>query len=296
MTAPSPGMNRDEAGKMSYDARPSRKQPDCTLVERLSGILVWAVAIILAQFIPFLIFGQLNEQDIWVPRVYLVLALIAVILLSGWLGEVMGVADYFRVYGQFRDFRETSRLLVTAALVSCVTCFFFALVFCCGCPPRTRARQASCLSNIKQISLALVMYTQDYDDCLPPASRWNAAFVSEAVKPHNPHAAADSRDNARHMLHCPSVHTNLPCYALNRRISGQAYSSTANRAKTVMIFDARPGLNRNGGQELLPIPARHEGGNNIGFADGHVQWTPPSKKLIWKPGETQPRNNNGNSK
>ncbi len=57
---------------------------------------------------------------------------------------------------------------------------------------REKGRQASCMSNMRQIGLAVLMYTQDYDESFPPASdasnlmRWfgvrenlNSPFESE---------------------------------------------------------------------------------------------------------------------
>src|SRR5688572_32710390 len=40
---------------------------------------------------------------------------------------------------------------------------------------REAARASSCKSNLKQLSLAMLMYAQDYDDRLPPAQEWLTA-------------------------------------------------------------------------------------------------------------------------
>ena len=47
---------------------------------------------------------------------------------------------------------------------------------------REKARQASCLSNLKQIGNALTMYVQDYDEVWPPASleRWRDIVAEQA--------------------------------------------------------------------------------------------------------------------
>jgi type II secretory pathway pseudopilin PulG len=42
-----------------------------------------------------------------------------------------------------------------------------AILFPVFARAREKARQSSCLSNCKQISLAVLMYTQDYDEALP---------------------------------------------------------------------------------------------------------------------------------
>lgn len=38
--------------------------------------------------------------------------------------------------------------------------------------PREKARSSACQSNLKQVSLEMLMYVADYDDAAPPADRW----------------------------------------------------------------------------------------------------------------------------
>ena len=59
---------------------------------------------------------------------------------------------------------------------------------------REKARQASCLSNVKQISLGFLMYTQDYDESMPcalidnygsPGHVWgNSRYWWETTEPY----------------------------------------------------------------------------------------------------------------
>jgi len=55
-------------------------------------------------------------------------------------------------------------LLVVIAIIS----IFAAILFPVFARARENARRASCMSNMKQIALACVMYTQDYDGALFP--------------------------------------------------------------------------------------------------------------------------------
>jgi prepilin-type processing-associated H-X9-DG protein len=48
---------------------------------------------------------------------------------------------------------------------------------------REKARQATCISNLKQLDLALLMYAQDYDEKLPPAVQSITRQVAE-ICPH----------------------------------------------------------------------------------------------------------------
>lgn len=55
-------------------------------------------------------------------------------------------------------------LLVVIAIIAILA----AILFPVFARAREKARQASCQSNIKQIVLGAIMYTQDYDDSVPP--------------------------------------------------------------------------------------------------------------------------------
>jgi prepilin-type N-terminal cleavage/methylation domain-containing protein/prepilin-type processing-associated H-X9-DG protein len=55
-------------------------------------------------------------------------------------------------------------LLVVIAIIAILA----AILFPVFARAREKARQSSCLSNVKQIALAVLMYTQDYDETFPP--------------------------------------------------------------------------------------------------------------------------------
>src|SRR5690242_4800310 len=69
-------------------------------------------------------------------------------------------------------------LLVVIAIIAILA----AILFPVFAQARSKARQASCLSNMKQIGTGLMMYTQDYDEVLP------------GVDPSNGHAAGYDRN------------------------------------------------------------------------------------------------------
>jgi prepilin-type N-terminal cleavage/methylation domain-containing protein/prepilin-type processing-associated H-X9-DG protein len=54
-------------------------------------------------------------------------------------------------------------LLVVIAIIAILA----AILFPVFAKAREKARQAACLSNMKQIGLAMIMYTEDYDECFP---------------------------------------------------------------------------------------------------------------------------------
>lgn len=58
-------------------------------------------------------------------------------------------------------------LLVVIAIISILA----AILFPVFARAREKARQTSCLSNLKQIGMGILMYTDDHDEVLPPVER-----------------------------------------------------------------------------------------------------------------------------
>src|SRR5881392_4236509 len=63
-------------------------------------------------------------------------------------------------------------LLVVIAIIAILA----AILFPVFAQAREKARQASCLSNMKQIGLSMTLYVQDYDETFPH-SPWNGQPV-----------------------------------------------------------------------------------------------------------------------
>jgi prepilin-type N-terminal cleavage/methylation domain-containing protein len=72
-------------------------------------------------------------------------------------------------------------LLVVIAIIAILA----AILFPVFARAREAARKATCLSNLKQISLAAIMYAQDYDEVLPAASATGFA-TSHPIEPVSP--------------------------------------------------------------------------------------------------------------
>src|SRR5256884_2003623 len=69
---------------------------------------------------------------------------------------------------RFRGF-TLIELLVVIAIIAILA----AILFPVFAQAREKARAISCLSNTKQIGLAVMMYVQDYDETYPLAAFWN---------------------------------------------------------------------------------------------------------------------------
>lgn len=122
-------------------------------------------------------------------------------------------------------------LLVVIAIIAILA----AILFPVFAQARKKARQTACLSNTKQISLAVIQYSQDYDEMMPANGTPNTA----TPPPNNPRNSAFERTmpyikNAD-VLHCPDDDTddNSPSgrYAIYKDQNGLAASG-----KGIFIF------------------------------------------------------------
>jgi prepilin-type N-terminal cleavage/methylation domain-containing protein len=63
--------------------------------------------------------------------------------------------------------RPNAFTLIELLVVIAIIAILAAILFPVFAQAREKARQASCLSNIKQLTLGMVMYAQDYDETFP---------------------------------------------------------------------------------------------------------------------------------
>jgi len=131
-------------------------------------------------------------------------------------------------------------MLLTALAV------FAAILF----PVFSRAKEPSqargCLSNVKQLGLALMMYADDHQEILPQASSWEEAVA--------PYIAAPQ------IFTCPTTGKG---HAFNEALSGADLKDLDNPQATPMLWE--PALDAEG------LVGPHGGQFNVGYADGHAQ-------------------------
>lgn len=198
-------------------------------------------------------------------------------------------------------------LLVVIAIIAILA----AILFPVFARAREKARQSSCLSNCKQLGLAAMMYSQDYDEKVMPT---RCADSSSAVIMYwCPRASVDGLvfpyvKNDQIFI-CPSRGT----YAWGSSGRGTAYGS--NRlicvdtwygatplsqadidypAETVLIAESdwtgskddyhttnAYVIRYNQWHPSRFVPARHNGGANYVFADGHAKWNTVQENDIY---------------
>jgi len=101
-------------------------------------------------------------------------------------------------------------------------------------------QRRDCASNARQLAVAMLLYTQDYDERLPPMV--DTAKVQAVLLPY-------VKD--RIVFNC--VVGGKP-FHWNRAISAMPLSQIKNPAQTVLLYDDAP----------------HDGTRVVGFVDGHV--------------------------
>jgi len=159
-----------------------------------------------------------------------------------------------------------------------------AILFPVFAKAREKARQTSCLSNLKQLGVGLQMYAQDFDERFP----WHCRYTGGPDSDRNgwqgqvmPYVKNDQ------LFVCPSSGRTGLCggygYNLSRDASSvqvgcdyMALGKCPYPAETIIIGDS------NGTKWIghwtwptvgnLDKPGRHNDGGNFCMVDGHAKW------------------------
>ncbi len=184
-------------------------------------------------------------------------------------------------------------LLVVIAIIAILA----AILFPVFARAREKARQSSCLSNVKQIVTATMMYVQDYDETLP--MRYFNSGVSGAVQYPGGRTSSASiwplpiYPYVRNIqvFHCPSYayrwsgnYSGHCAYGISDHIDGVLLADIKVPAATILTADSfseadsmsyrikRNILFTSSGRVRSGIQDRHNDGANFGLCDGHAKW------------------------
>ncbi len=195
-------------------------------------------------------------------------------------------------------------LLVVIAIIAILA----AILFPAFAKAREKARQISCLSNMKQLTLAVLQYNEDYDDSMPNSidgpngpnqlGGWTfySQFGANAVfDPTRGGLYAYVKNKAVYL--CPddsTGSTNGQSFAINACVESSSQNpATGLRAgRSLAAFDNPAEIMQFGEEDASTkspyitgstndgyldmgdsISTRHTDGSNVAFVDGHAKYS-----------------------
>ena len=198
-------------------------------------------------------------------------------------------------------------LLVVIAIIAILA----AILFPVFAKAREKARQTSCLSNVRQLTTAIMMYVQDYDEVFPAAYD----YASTPTTARFWYAQAEAYMKNGQIFDCPSAQVEAnpklaPEYGVNSAVcllpstaphtARRALADVKQVAITILVGDARtyyfdyshlvtpyvwcyvPATSsgrdeasydfRGNAVSIADWKDRHNLGLNLGYCDGHAKW------------------------
>ncbi|MEN6644585.1 MAG: DUF1559 domain-containing protein [Armatimonadia bacterium] len=205
-------------------------------------------------------------------------------------------------------------LLVVIAIIAILA----AILFPVFAKAREKARQSSCLSNLKQLALGMMQYAQDYDESF--SSRSGPSFLDPSLGSFAYHTTLNTHFHGwatrlmpyvknTQIFKCPSnqfdncgINYGVPDNALNSSGVMVNYFGNGNviklgqlarPAESLMITESAAGGGDcyvlSGQYYCCAIP--HNEGANMAFMDGHAKWARFPSGAI--PGWTAPNTGYG---
>ncbi len=195
-------------------------------------------------------------------------------LLSAPIGLILGFVAMDKIgksQGQLRGKGLALAGIITSGATILLIPIFAAMLLPALAPAKQKAQEINCMNNEKQLALAVVIYSNDNTNHMPPAATW-----CDAIKPS---VGSDI------VFRCTAADSSNRCdYAFNSKLDGLELGKV--NPQTVMIFESDGGWNAKGGPELLPAKARHlRKFNVVAFVDGHVEAVTKTRlnTLRWEP-------------
>jgi prepilin-type N-terminal cleavage/methylation domain-containing protein/prepilin-type processing-associated H-X9-DG protein len=185
--------------------------------------------------------------------------------------------------------RKPAFTLIELLVVIAIIAILAAILFPVFAQAREKARQATCISNLKQMGGAFAMYVQDYDNTFPLVAYWVGAvgkpplvYWDDAIQPY--------AKNVTFML-CPSWSMDLAGYGTIVNKTSYAIDSdnygypplvpreaqVTRPVDTILVFEPKTGgpwgaaCRKNSAKDGWTPYDRHNEQTNLLFFDYHVK-------------------------
>ncbi|MEN6546622.1 MAG: DUF1559 domain-containing protein [Armatimonadia bacterium] len=175
--------------------------------------------------------------------------------------------------------KRTGFTLIELLVVIAIIAILAAILFPVFAKAREKARQSSCLSNVKQLGIAVQSYAQDYDEMFPPHRDTASTYGwMDSFQPYVKN---------RQLFLCPSgtgtgvavAANGVPThYGYNWRQLGadapgtqRSLGTVTMPAETIAFGDSVSYVISYYEVFYRPLP-RHNEGTNLVFVDGHAKW------------------------
>jgi len=206
--------------------------------------------------------------------------------------------------------RRSGFTLIELLVVIAIIAILAAILFPVFARAREKARQTSCLSNVKQLSLGFLMYAQDYDeiipryadhDCAAPDGRKEWYDVVEPYIKNTQIFICPSDSGVAYGIAPNYPHISTCGLSGSTPLMGTALPKIKYPAECMMLCDSYPGAlvycricwpnGPRAGEETnrVPVPPkadRHNEGVNLGYCDGHAKWQKGSVLMSVPPAGT----------
>ena len=181
--------------------------------------------------------------------------------------------------------RRKGFTLIELLVVIAIIAMLVAILFPVFARARESARRSSCQSNLKQIGLAMLQYTQDYDEYMPMTYHSNVfhfmesragsrSDITEAVAQFNFLAVIVPYAKSTQIYRCPSA-------TPYNEVRADHASCATNTASTVDCYTPTALSDTNYFGNGVVIPNRIDPGGAANGKPRHIASIPNSAGIIW---------------